>query len=94
VSAGVDKFYSTDLEAFLKSKGVNRIILTGIATEGAVLGTAIGASLRGLKVIVPLDCTASGELYAEQYVAWHLMNAPGVRGNVTLTRSDLISVNK
>ncbi len=91
VKASVDKFFSTDLETFLKGKGVQRVIITGIAAEGAVLGTSIGASLRGFKVVVPVDGTASSNTYAEQYVAWHLMNAPGVRGNVVLTRTDLIS---
>ena len=90
VKAGVDKFFGTDLEAYLKGKGIKQVIIAGIVAEGAVLGTSIGASLRGFKVIVPVDGTASSEPYAEQYVAWHLMNAPGVRGNVTLTRTDLI----
>jgi len=90
VKASVDKFFGTDLEAYLKGKGIKQVIIAGIVAEGAVLGTRIGASLRGFKVIVPVDGTASSELYAEQYVAWHLMNAPGVRGNVTLTRIDMI----
>jgi nicotinamidase-related amidase len=91
VKASVDKFFGTDLEAYLKGKGIKQVIIAGIVAEGAVLGTSIGASLRGFKVIVPVDGTASSEPYAEQYVAWHLMNAPGVRGNVTLTRTDMIS---
>ncbi len=92
VKASVDKFFETDLEAYLNDKGIKQVIITGIAAEGAVLGTSIGASLRGFKVVVPVDGTASASLYAEQYVAWHLMNAPGVRGNVVLTRSDLIGL--
>ncbi len=92
VKASVDKFFGTDLEEYLKSHGIQQVIITGIVTEGAVLGTSIGASLRGFKVIVPVDGTASSTLYAEQYVAWHLLNAPGVRGNVTLTRTDLIGL--
>jgi len=90
VHASVDKFYGTDLESYLMGKGVTTVIITGLQAEGAVLGTSIGACLRGFKVIVPVDGTASPELYAEQYVAWHLLNAPAVRGNVQLTRTDLI----
>jgi nicotinamidase-related amidase len=90
VKASVDKFYGTDLEDYLKGKGVKTVIIAGIVAEGAVLNTAVGASLRGLKVIVPVDGTASSELYAEQYVAWQLANAPALRGNVTLTRVDMI----
>jgi hypothetical protein len=33
---------------------------------------------------------SSTELYAEQYVAWHLTHAPGVSQKTTLTRTDLI----
>ena len=90
VRSSVDKFYGTDLEAWLKSKGVKTLVITGLVAEGAVLGTSIGACLRGFKVIVPVDGTASSEPFAEKYVAWHLANAPAVRGNVTLTRIDLI----
>jgi nicotinamidase-related amidase len=90
VKAGVDKFFNTDLEAYLKDRGIKQVIITGIVAEGAVLGTSIGASLRGFKVVVPVDGTASSEPYAEQYVAWHLLHAPGVRGNVVLTRCALI----
>lgn len=92
VKASVDKFFGTDLEAYLKGKGIRQVIIAGIVAEGAVLGTSIGASLRGFKVIVPVDGTASSERYAEQYVAWHLMNAPAVRGNVVLTRTDMIGL--
>ena len=90
VKASVDKFFGTDLESFLKGKGIKQVIIAGIVAEGAVLGTSIGASMRGFKVVVPVDGTASSDPYAEQYVAWHLMNAPAVRGNVVLTRTDMI----
>lgn len=85
VKGPVDKFFKTDLESYLAGKGIKTVIITGVAAEGAVLGTSIAAALRGLRVIVPVDGIASTEAYAEQYVAWHLVNAPGVRGNVTLT---------
>lgn len=92
VRGSVDKFYGTDLEAYLKGRGITQVIIAGVAAEGAVLGTSIGATLRGFKVIVPVDGMASSEPYAEQYVAWHLLNAPAVRGNVTLTRMDMIGL--
>jgi nicotinamidase-related amidase len=92
VKGSVDKFYGTDLEQYLKDHGIKQVIIAGIVAEGAVLNTSVGASLRGFKVIVPVDGTASSELYAEQSVAWHLTNAPALRGNVTLTRTDLIGL--
>ena len=90
VRASVDKFFKTDLESILQAKGIQRVILVGTAAEGAVLNTAVAAAIRGLEVIVPVDGLSSSELYAEQYVCWHLLNAPGTRGKVTLTKMALI----
>jgi nicotinamidase-related amidase len=66
------------------------VVIVGTAAEGAVLHTATGAALRGLQVVVPLDGMTSATLYAEQYTAWHLLNAPGTKGKVTLTLFGLI----
>ena len=90
VLSGPDKFLGTDLEKILKEKGIKTVIAVGTAAEGAVIYTASGAALRGLKVIVPVDGMSSGTTYAEQYTAWHLVNAPRVGAQVTLTRIDLI----
>ena len=92
VKSGVDKFFGTDLEAILNEKGIKELILAGTSAHGAVLHTATGAALRGLRVIVPLDATSAGEMYAEQYTAWHLANAPGTRGKTTVTRVGLIQM--
>ncbi|MDQ5877907.1 MAG: hypothetical protein QG638_639 [Pseudomonadota bacterium] len=89
VSTGVDKFMNTDLEKILKDGGVTTVIAIGTAAQGAVLYTASGASLRGMKVIVPID-GMSDTPYSEQYTAWHLANAPVVSRNVNLTRLDLL----
>ena len=91
VKSGVDKFFGTDLEEILKDKGVRTVIVVGTSAHGAVLHTATGAALRGLKVIVPVDGMSSTEPYAEQYTAWHLANGPGTRRQTTLTRIDMIT---
>lgn len=90
VKSSVDKFYNTDLEAILRAKGIKTVIIAGTTAEGAVLHTATGASMRGFRVIVPIDGMPAGTLYAEQYTAWHLLNAPGTRQNTILTRFDMI----
>lgn len=89
VSTGVDKFANTELEKILKAGGTQTVIAIGTAAQGAVLYTASAASLRGMKVIVPVD-GMSDTPYSEQYTAWHLANAPLVSRNVTLTRFDLL----
>ena len=85
-----DKFIHTDLEKILKDKGITTIVAVGTSAQGAVLYTASGAALRGLKVIVPVDGSSSESLYAEQAAAWLLTHAPGVAQQVTLTRMDMI----
>ena len=89
VKSSVDKFYGTDLEKILKEKGIKTVIIVGTAANGAVLGTAIGAAMRKLNIIVPVD-GMSDQSYSEQYVAWHLINAPGTRNYTTLTKISMI----
>ena len=48
-----------------------------------------GAAMRKLNIIVPVD-GMSDELYSEQYVAWHLVNAPGTGRLTTLTQINMI----
>jgi nicotinamidase-related amidase len=93
VQAGADKFFRTDLERILEEKGIRTVVMVGTAAHGAVLHTAAGAAFRGLQVIVPVDGMSSGELYSEQYTAWHLVNSPGTKSQTTLTKFDLITIS-
>lgn len=90
VSSGVDKFRNTELEKILKDKSIQHVIAIGTAAHGAVMYTASGAVLRGMKAIVPVDGMSANEPYPEQYVAWHLTNAPVIGPNVTLTSFELL----
>ncbi|MBP1732123.1 MAG: isochorismatase hydrolase protein, partial [Deltaproteobacteria bacterium] len=73
-----------------KDKGIKTVIVTGTAAHGAVLYTASGAALRGMKVVIPVDGMSAESLYAEQYVAWNLVNAPRISAETTLSRLDMI----
>lgn len=90
VTSGTDKFLGTDLEATLHAKGIKTVIILGVVAQGAVMTTATEAALRGFQVVVPVDGVSSDSVYAEQYTAWDLMNAPVIAGHVVLTRTDLI----
>jgi nicotinamidase-related amidase len=92
VTAGPDKFLGTELERLLRDKGVKTVVVVGCAAHGAVLHTASAAALRGFEVVVPLDGMSFERIYAEQYTAWHLANAPIIGGHVRLTRCDLIQL--
>ena len=86
--AGLDKFVNTELESFLKGKGVKTVIVVGAAAHGAVLYTASGAAMRGFNVIIPVDGISADNAYAEQYTAWHLANVPVLSPAMTLTTLD------
>jgi nicotinamidase-related amidase len=88
--AGPDKFVGIDLDAILKGKNIKTLIAVGTAAEGAVLHTGAGAAFRGYDAVVPVDGMSSTNLYAEQYTAWHLANAPRLADHVKLTKVDMI----
>lgn len=92
VSSSVDKFYNTELEKILKDRGIKTVVIVGTAANGAVLHTAVGAAMRGLQVVLPVDGMSANDPYAEQYTAWHMMNGPGTRNRATLTQFSLITL--
>lgn len=85
VVAFLNKYRGTELEKMLKDKSIETVITVGTAAHGAVLTTASASAELGFKVIVPVDGISANELYAEQYTAWDLVNAPVIASKVTLT---------
>ena len=85
-----DKFLHTDLEKILKDKGIQSVIVTGTASNGAVLFTAAQAALRGMTIIVPVDGMSAADPYAELTTAYTFASAPSVSTKSTLSRSDMI----
>lgn len=92
VKAPVDKFYGEKLTKILKRKGIKNVILVGTSAEGAVIGAATGAAMRGFKPIVPVDGMSSSNPFMEKYAAIHLTKGPGTRRVLTLTRIDMITI--
>ncbi|HEX3047534.1 MAG TPA: cysteine hydrolase [Bacillota bacterium] len=90
VRSSVDKFYRTDLEKILRKARIKTLLITGYASNGAVLHTATAAAFRGFQVVVPVDTMSAPVLYAEQYTAWHMLNSPGTRNRATLTKECLV----
>jgi nicotinamidase-related amidase len=52
-------FYCTVLELLLEDLGTRTLVMTGFATNFCVLFTANDAHMRGFRLVVPADCTAS-----------------------------------
>ena len=90
VLSGPDKFLRTDLDKILKDKGITTVIVTGTASNGAVLFTASGAVFRGMNVIVPVDGLSAAEANADLASVFMFMNAPQVSAKATLTKTDMI----
>lgn len=86
----LNKYIGTDLEKTLKDRGIQTVIAVGTFAHGAVLTTAGASAELGLNVIVPVDAISSPTLYAEQYTAWHLANAPVVSRRTTLTSTGMM----
>ena len=54
----ISAFTGSDLEVLLRSLGVNRLVLTGVATSGVVLSTLCEAADKDYGVTVLSDCCA------------------------------------
>lgn len=57
----VGAFSTTDLDAQLRERGIDTLILAGISTSGVVLSTVRDASDRDYRVLVLADATADRE---------------------------------
>lgn len=55
----VSAFAASDLEKILQASGINTLVLSGVATNFVVEGTAREAADRGYNVVVVGDCCAS-----------------------------------
>jgi nicotinamidase-related amidase len=52
-------FFETPLETLLAKLQARRLVITGMATDGCVLATAMDAHMREYEVHVPRDCVAA-----------------------------------
>lgn len=64
----VSAFYASPLEAILNPQGITHLVLTGIATDGVVEGTARDAVDCGYYVTIPDNCCATFTEEAHQAV--------------------------
>lgn len=51
-------FFGTAFDTWLRSEGVDTLVVTGCSTSGCVRATCLDASSYGLRVIVPEECVA------------------------------------
>ena len=79
-------FYNTNLESILRSKGVKKVILTGVVTNGCIDATVRGARERDFNVIIPIDCTATRERVDQE----HWIKNVFPKSAVTMTAEETI----
>jgi hypothetical protein len=101
LGGGPDKFLNNNLDDILRERGIQTLIITGTASNGAVLYTSFEAAARGYTVAVVEDCISGTRPFDTILTRYQLLNGPGTANPtneplreraVTLTRSDLISL--
>jgi nicotinamidase-related amidase len=100
VYAHADKFFGTDLDQILSSRGIQTLVVVGTATNGAVLYTTFEANLRGYTVVLAEDGTSADSRFIQHYSLFQLLNEPGFSnpqntplktGAVTLSKASLVT---
>jgi nicotinamidase-related amidase len=94
-----DRFWQTNLDDLLKSKGIETLILTGWKIDGSVLYTSVAATERGYTVVIPVDASlaptdydiAIGQFQALTQLNGNRSNTPLKQKAATLSRTDLIA---
>jgi nicotinamidase-related amidase len=75
---GFDKFTGGELQRHLEPRGIKTLIITGSATNVAVMYTATGAArIHRYEVIVPVDGVNARTQYAHEYALYQLSVLPG-----------------
>lgn len=75
VKTRVSAFYASPLEAILQSQGLTHLILTGVATDGVVEGTARDGLDRGYFITIPEDCCVGTTEEAHQVIIGGILTA-------------------
>jgi len=94
-----DRFFNTNLDDMLRSRGVTTIVLFGWRENGSVVYTSVGATSRGYTVVVADDATSAAQDYDVAIGRYQMLtqlnsnpaNEPLRPNAVTLSRTDLIS---
>ena len=72
---GLSAFHESGLDPCLRDLGIRTLVLMGVSLNIGVFGSALEAVNRGLRVIVPTDCTVSDPPeYAEPLLRYSVRN--------------------
>jgi ureidoacrylate peracid hydrolase len=79
-------FISTYIDQFLRSKGINTLIITGLATNVCVESTARDGFMREYYIVIPSDLTEGTSPEAKK---WSLLNMDMFFGEVVSSKEIL-----
>jgi nicotinamidase-related amidase len=71
-------FYATPLDLLLRHLRVQRLVVTGVASDQCIVMTAAEARMRDYDVIVPADCVAAQTPARNASALRHLREAHGI----------------
>ena len=77
VTGHADKFFGTDLDQILISRGIKTLVVVGTAANGAVLYTTFEANQRGYTVVAAEDGLSADSPFIMHYTLFQLLNEPG-----------------
>ena len=75
VKTRVSAFYASPLAGILEAQGLHHLILTGVATDGVVEGTARDGIDRGYSLTIPKDCCIATSEEAHQVILGGILSA-------------------
>lgn len=86
---GLNAFSNTQLEALLRTTGINTIILAGVITSVCIDSTARSAQERGFQVVVLADCTAGRTAFEQNFYCNDIFP---IYANVKTSQEALVSL--
>jgi nicotinamidase-related amidase len=92
ITAFLDKFLKTNLDAVLKKNHIKTVIVVGSAGNGAVLFTGASAFFHGYDVVVPVDGISSRGAYGDQATVNTFATGPVMGGKIKLTRTSMMTI--
>jgi len=85
---GMTGFYDTGLDACLRDRETQTVILVGVSLNVGIVGTTIEAVNRGYRVIVPTDCVAADPPeYAESFLRYTIRNLAYITQSDTICKA-------
>ena len=68
-----DAFSNPELDRYLKSKGINNLVITGVFTDGCVLATVCGAFRLGYNITIITDLVETTDNKTRQALSENLI---------------------